>query len=185
MANSFRKLSWGLLLVLLDIRIAYFDVWPDVIGYGMMYFALQRLGAVRPAYGKAAGWAAAMAVVSLAEIWPGPFGFHADAPPSPGWIAFGGMLLLLKLLFMHQTFAAMERHAFDGALPAEAHVLRFRRRLYTGGQWLMLLALPFALNAPDESRMFAFVAVIPMFLLELMAVFTFRRAAHWQGRLSS
>lgn len=51
--NSFSKLFWGLLLVVLDFSINQFDLFPDVIGYLLVGFGCAGLVTLSPRFSTA------------------------------------------------------------------------------------------------------------------------------------
>lgn len=59
---------WGFILIYININIGPIDIFPDFIGYIMIYMALGRLSAQHNIYGKGRIPALIMVFVSLLEI---------------------------------------------------------------------------------------------------------------------
>ena len=67
--NGFMKIFWGLLFILLDIRIGGIDfILPDFVGYILIASGLGILSPIHPRFAKARTFALIMIFLSLADI---------------------------------------------------------------------------------------------------------------------
>ncbi|WP_159881896.1 hypothetical protein [Paenibacillus puerhi] len=196
MAGSFRMISWGLLLVALDVRIGSFDVLPDVVGYLMIAFSLhglkldeeregrgdaaheQRSRKTSRGYGLAGTLAVILGLLALGELFTGPSSLDGNVPPSLGGLIVGGVGMLLRLFMVDASLTSLERQLRDRALADQAASVAQRRVLYLGVQWLMLLALPFRLNLRDSWELPLLLLVAAMLVVDLLLFFIWRKAAH-------
>jgi hypothetical protein len=70
MAATFTQILWGALIVFVDIRVGWFDMALDAIGYAMIVTALPRLIPASAAFGTARMFAIVAGVVSLPASLP-------------------------------------------------------------------------------------------------------------------
>lgn len=67
--KSLMSIFWGLVLIVVDIKLNDFDLlFPDFLGYILIYGALVTLAQVSPRFGIAKPYAAAMVIVSIVEM---------------------------------------------------------------------------------------------------------------------
>jgi len=70
MSGTFMQILWGMLFVLIDVKLQNFDVALDVIGYVMIVGPLGRLAPAAAAFGTARPFALIAGVVSLPAMIP-------------------------------------------------------------------------------------------------------------------
>ena len=66
--QSFMRIFWGLLFVVLDINLSNIDVIPDFLGYILIYTALNSLEQFHPQFRNAKRFASVMVIVSSAQM---------------------------------------------------------------------------------------------------------------------
>ncbi|SDD18565.1 hypothetical protein SAMN02799630_02353 [Paenibacillus sp. UNCCL117] len=195
MAGSCRTISWGLLLVALDIRIGAIDALPDIVGFLMIAFGLRELmgqaqragagtgpeseaGSIARGYGRAASMAAVLAIWSVTELAAPPAAADGSPPLTGVWMIVSGAGQLLKLFMVHSSLTSLERQLAGLGKPGQAESVRARRRLYTAIQWLLLLAAPFSLNVREDLGAIMLLLGGAMLVMELVLFFTWRKAAY-------
>lgn len=70
MAAAFMRILWGMLFVFIDIRVEWFDVALDAIGYFLIVTALPPLIPASTAFGTARVFAIVAGIVSLPAMLP-------------------------------------------------------------------------------------------------------------------
>ncbi|MFS0722525.1 hypothetical protein [Paenibacillus sp. 1P07SE] len=176
MRANFRKLAWAFLLILLDIHIFIFDIFPDFIGYLLIISALHKLDRHYSGYKKAWPVALVLCVLSLVPT-PPQFSLQQQAPPpSPLWVGITGLHLVLLLVLVFAILSTLTRHASSQGLQELAYASRNRMRFFCFLQLVMLFVTPYSLNTDD-----AVLAVVALTILLLLAMilimFLFRKSA--------
>lgn len=183
MKLQYRRIAAGLLLVLLDFRIGYFDLLPDAIGYWLIAGALRVLASTNKDYNKAFPYAILLGVLTLTEwlpVWSSDSGFE----PVIAKMVYDSVTALLLLLLLDRFLVALERHAARSLLTAGlADSARNRRIGYLVTGSVMLVMTPFTLNAGPELAVWAVVVSIILFIMLISIYFLCRRAAKsdWPG----
>ncbi|MBD2843889.1 hypothetical protein IDH44_01680 [Paenibacillus sp. IB182496] len=109
--SALLRISWGLLLVLLDLRLSGVDVLPDAIGYGLMGAGLYALRAAARGYG-AAAWTARIykwgcTIVAAAQLIGQSFALRVDETE----LSFLLPLLIVQALLTALIFLLLRRSA--------------------------------------------------------------------------
>lgn len=181
MSAALIRFSWGLLWVLVDIRIGHFDLVMDVVGYLLMRDAIANLGRIRPDFLSAKPYLILLAVLSLFEVFP-LFPFTLPVSPhdiNPYTLCYGSITLLLTLLMMERFLTALKQHTADIGHHELAKEVSARRAFYACVTSAMLVSSPFQLNySSPPSLMLVFVGVSILGLLATLSIFFIcRRAA--------
>ncbi|WP_174731562.1 hypothetical protein [Mesobacillus harenae] len=110
MRNSFSKLFWGFILVLIEIHLIVVDILPDPLGYLLIFWGVQSAATEDPAGKKAKTLALILMFVSLPTIFiqqnqtANEFGQLA---PIDGWAFYMHAIGLLKLVLVFFVFKMM------------------------------------------------------------------------------
>lgn len=179
MRKYFTRIAWGLLFALLDFRINAFDLLPDALGYGMIFFALDELAKSSPGYRVPSAIAKLLTAGAALELLPG---FVAGAGDPLSWqpLLYSNAMLLLKLYWVFTFLLALERHAEGAATEAFLATAAARRWFYTAVAGATLVAMPFAINWPEAQQPFAvFFAFMGMLAEALIVLLCFRAAKEW------
>jgi hypothetical protein len=149
--SAARTAFFGLLLLLVDLRIGALDVLNDILGAGLVLSALvqvRRAGAAddpdaRGAWTRArAWWVAALVAVAAAEValWAGVTEAAAAAGFAGGSHSrTGAVLSLLQLTLLPAQLLLIGR--FAGLADSD----RLRTSWATSRRWFLALAVPFSL----------------------------------------
>ncbi|GBF74126.1 hypothetical protein PA598K_02457 [Paenibacillus sp. 598K] len=176
MRTNFRKLSWGFLFVLLDIRLGFIDILPDFVGYLLILSALRQLDRHYPGYNKAWPAAVVLCLASLVPVGPQFNLLLQPLPPSPLWVGLTGLHQLLLLALVVAIFGTLTRHARSQGKIELANASRNRMRLFVLLQLALLFTLPYSLNTTDTVG-FIIPLTILMLLAMILLVFLCRKAA--------
>lgn len=79
MSRTFMQILWGVLFVIIDVKLDWFDVALDIIGYFIIVGALGRLAPAAAAFGTARPFAIIAGIVSLPAMIP-------IEPLQPFWV---------------------------------------------------------------------------------------------------
>ncbi|QJC52463.1 hypothetical protein HGI30_13440 [Paenibacillus albicereus] len=168
-----RRIGWGLVLVLLDVRIAGIDWLPDFIGYMMAASGSMRLGSEFAALRRAGRLAGLLAAVSLPGIlMPYTVGLTEGISQLPISVQLYGQLLmalhaaLIVLLCTGLRQAAAAAKARDIQQEAVG-----RRTFYAVLAFALLLFYPFQFNL-EETVWWGWYAggVVLLGIAELLAL---------------
>jgi len=176
MRTNFRKLSWGFIFVLLDIRLGFIDILPDFVGYLLILSAVRQLDRHYPGYNKAWPAAVILCLTSLLPVGPQYSLLQQPLPPSPLWVGLTGLYQLLILALVVTIFGTLTQHARSQSKIELANASRNRMRLFVLLQLALLLTIPYSLNTTDTVGI-----IVPLSILLLLAmillVFLCRKAA--------
>lgn len=158
--SAFRNLFWGFLLVLVDFRLAGFDILPDVVGYLFFYIAIRTLEEHSGFFSQAKVFTVAMIVISLVQLYePSDSQSGASFLGNIGtFVAFVGFFI--SLLLMYRVFMGIGEMA--GKQGYEHLALESRKR------WKQFLFLKFALLIA-----IVLIFIPPLALLYILAVLVF------------
>lgn len=146
MRSACYRIAWGLLFVLVDLKIEFVDVLPDMLGYLLMTSGLWRLQALNGYFraGHLSAW--------LLLIWSvlSLFWFPEVGAGSVPMQSVKGLLIQLPAVCLHMVLIfGICRGIQANSTDAESgldHKARFRGRLFMAAQLLWLIAYPFILN---------------------------------------
>ena len=153
--QSFMRIFWGLLFIVLDINISNFDVMPDFIGYILIYSALNSLEQFHPRFRNAKPCAAVMVIVSAAQM------LHIN----PFFVSTILGIGLDCLMIWHTCNAISEMALARGNLSL-SETSTNRRTLYSIVAFSNLLLTPFLW----PSNTSAGVILIPLLIVSVTAV---------------
>lgn len=146
MRSACYRIVWGLLFVLVDLKIEFVDVLPDMLGYLLMASGLWRLQALNGYFraGHLSAW--------LLLIWSvlSLFWFPELGTGSVPMQSAKGLLIQLPAVCLHMVliFGICRgiQANFTDAESGLDHKARFRGHLFMAAQLLWLIAYPFILN---------------------------------------
>ncbi|WP_010272634.1 hypothetical protein [Paenibacillus senegalensis] len=187
MPGLFRTLSWGILLVILDIRIFGFDLLPDPAGFIMIFNALVKLSRqigfsseVRKLYWWSACTSLVLLPFSIAEFFRVLF-YGEHRPVSVGWLVVDGLTLLLMLALIYFFVTAMQLQAARDSYSDLADTARFRKWFACSLMLLMLLITPFGLNEAEIAGLQIVISILA-FASQILILLLCRRAANLYER---
>jgi len=165
--KSFMRIFWGLLFIILDIKLNDLDlILPDFIGYILICTALASLEQLHPRFGKAKLYAAAMVIVSLAEMLRiNPFSVLRI------------LEIVLNLLMIWHTCTAIREVALERSNISLSDTATKRRTLYMVVSLTHLLVAATVLVAPDLVVTIAVPLIIFTLTAVLMVMMLVRRAS--------
>lgn len=169
--SALRRLGWGLLFQIIDIRIVFFDLLPDFIGYIMMASALHQLSGEHSLFKRAMWAATAMIFLSLPSVvmkFNITISDFASIPLSLHLYAQAMLALhVLLAVWIFNGLSAMAQQAGD---PLLLDSIINRRNLYLVIYITQLIFYPFLLNLDDSWIMLLIVFGILAFIMELMFI---------------
>jgi hypothetical protein len=113
MNAAFVRFGWGVLFTLIDLRFGFFDVLPDIVGYGLMWSAVRNLGHLRNDYLKMEPIVVLLMLLSLTEIVPVWGHPGSPATASIPLLVYTGVMLFLTLIFVNHFMSTVSCHAAD------------------------------------------------------------------------
>ncbi|KAB2328541.1 hypothetical protein F7731_25295 [Cytobacillus depressus] len=179
-ATSINKIFWGLIIVLVDINIVYFDILPDFIGYIIIASGLSHLQTYSPYFSKAKIFSIILTVFSLVTIFQGPSIPLEEFQPSKKIfliIVFSTILGLLHLALIYFIVRGLIEMAEQEGFIRLSEMAQKRLYIYIIGTLVPMAAYPFVLNVDDSEAFFIFVisivitVIIEITILVLIRVF--------------
>lgn len=173
------RIFWGLLIILLEIRYKGFDLFPDVIGFFLIYNGLGSLPIVEhPSLKRARLVSVVLIFVSLVFIYqPKPIQLlNSVFPFHDLWIVLIIQVRMwIELLLVQWMCRGMEEMAERREFPSLASVVRARRRGYQISTLAVLFITPLLLHSEMVASFLLVVPVYSSTLFLLLIAFSFRR----------
>ncbi len=129
--RGFRRIFWGLFLVILDFRINGFDILPDFLGFALIAMGLGLLVPLDRRFLTARVLAVLLIVLSLATLLQHTDAAEADAWPT-AWALFEVVYDVLDLAMIWLLCGGIIAVAGERGLRDLADRASFRRMLYVG-----------------------------------------------------
>ncbi|MGG1636754.1 hypothetical protein [Paenibacillus sp. NRS-1760] len=167
--RELRRLGWGLVIAMIDIRLGYFDLLPDIIGYLMVLSALQHLGSIHSAYKKAKYISIVLIILTIPVLFIQTNVTITEFSSIPLAVHFYSQLLfILHILMAYWIFNGLiEMLKQDGAVQLLDTAIS-RRNTYLVFNILMVIIYPFLLNVEDSWVMLLIAFGILLFIMELL-----------------
>jgi hypothetical protein len=186
MASAF-DLLWTAFIFLFDVRIAGFDVLPDVVGYVLMVIGLKRLASLNGHFAAAAKLAPLTALVSLADFYQPPVagasllavgGPTFKTPVGAALTIAGIVLVALNLFLVYHIMAGIIEVATkkkdEDVLEAATPLWGEYRALHI----LLLILIPLAAFMPSFNWI-APLAQLALAIVVYIGMMGFLRLAQW------
>lgn len=188
MNKGFRHIFWGLLFLLIDIRIELFDIIPDFIGYIFIVNGLSTLSLSEERFAKVRPFAIALiflSIPSLLGVW--------EVDLMENHISIFAMLFqlitgIIQLLMMYFIFDATFHLAtkYDDETWAEA--TKSRWKIYMVIHILILTMNGFMFNVAFEVLQVIFIVLVIAALIVDIVIIVFmkgteRRSEKWDGNI--
>lgn len=169
--GSFRLLGWGLVLVLIDIRILTIDLLPDFAGYMLVAFALRTIGRTHPAFNKAKWTAVCLVLLSMPRDFAIPPISYEDFSAIPlAMHMYMQAILALHTLLAFWLCSSMAEIARQDHRKLLLDSIILRKNLFLLFQLLHLILFPFLLNTGNYLLLLFMAMSAFSFLLELLYV---------------
>lgn len=167
--RELRRLGWGLVISMIDIRLGYFNLLPDIIGYLMVLSALQHLGSIHPAYKKAKYISIVLIILTIPVLFIQTNVTITEFSSIPLAVHFYSQLLfILHILMAYWIFNGLiEMLKQDGAVQLLDTAIS-RRNTYLVFNILNVIIYPFLLNIEDSWVMLLIASGILLFIMELL-----------------
>lgn len=178
-ASSINKLFWGLLLVLLDVKINQLDILPDIIGYLIVVSGLNQLQPHSKYFLKAKILANILVFVSIAAIFQAP-----DIPISEFVPSNYSLFVLLFSTASGLLHIALIFFAVHGLMELAVHhnllelsaISYNRLAIYLVFSFLALATIPFILTIGETNTIYLLlISVMIGIIMEMMILLLFRK----------
>jgi len=175
---ALRRIGWGLVFELIDIRIGYFDVLPDFVGYILIAAGLHALGGLHAGFRRARWVAVLMIALTLPHVLMESTVTMTNMAALPlGMHAYVQLLLALHVLMAYWIFGGLRDMAHQAADRDMEDAAATRMYFYMGINFAQLVAYPFILNVGDDMMMlFLALGVLGMIAELLFLRLPFRLA---------
>lgn len=175
MSNGYRSLFWGLLFILLDIRIEVLDLLPDFIGYIFIANGLSQLSSNEGMFRKAQPFAILLIFLAL----PNTIGI-ADTSIGENVVDLGVMLYqfvitIVHLFMMYYIFDATYRYAIHLEDVEWANSAKSIWKNYSVIHLIILMINAFLLNF-DILQPILIVMVIIALIIEVVVLVFMKRS---------
>lgn len=179
MSSACYRIVWGLLLVLVDVRVEGWDLLPDSLGYLLAASGLWTLSQ-KDRFFRAGGAAAWLLLIgSIARIFMGEVetGFLFTLPPTTLELSFQLLDILLHTLLIYGICKGIES-SFTGKNESD---LAGRARIclwwFMVVQALWLASYPFTLNvAHDIMAVWLLILTVAVMIIQIAVLLLLRAA---------
>lgn len=188
MSKACYQVSWGLLLILIDIRIEFFDLFPDIVGYILLLAGFNRLKQENRYFeiGNKAGWL--VMIVSIIQFLT-TFGQQPSTMYSFGDMtlmeaAMQIVLLMGNMILGYCICKGIEYRAERLKQTVLKQAAQIRLRFFLIIQLMWLIIIPFSLNLDQDIILpILFILGIAVIISWLSIVLLARAAGRlWKDR---
>lgn len=177
MRSAWYRILWGLLFVLIDLKVEMVDMLPDMLGYLLIASGLWRLQRLNGYFrlGHLSAWL--LLVWSAASL----FWFPEVAMDSVHMQSVKNLFILLPAVLLHTALIysicrGIQAH-YTGTESELDRKARFRLHLFMAGQLLLLILYPFMLNLDSGDMMSViFICSLLVMVTEITVLFLVRSA---------
>lgn len=145
MPAAINKLFWGLIIVLLDFNIIFFDVFPDFIGYAIVASGLGQLQPYSASFLKARLAAVTLSIFSFLAMFQIPVNLLEGFQPT-GSI----LLMLLATAILSLIHILLVSFAITGLIEISGANAEKRLTGYIIISLISIAAIPFILNIGEH-----------------------------------
>lgn len=178
-ADAYRHIFQGLLLVLLDFRISFFDILPDFLGYILVFRALGTLASQDLCFSKGKPFALALIFMSLTMIIEPPKANLLEfslAAQQLGWVLLAQGISILELFLLFWIGQGIYKLSNEREIMDLRDKASFRWKFYLTVTSILLVYTPFALNIDPAWNMLMIVFLILQFWAMLLLLGLVRTA---------
>lgn len=179
LASAINRIFWGLIFVIINVNIIYFDIFPDFIGYFMILAALSKLQSYSVYFSKAKIFAVILALYAI-PLWFIPDlllteGFH----PSSETVYF--LLSTVVHTFLHigliyMILCGLIEIAEKCTLSNWINRIGKGLRVYVYTMFVCWTIIPFVLNMTENAAMITLIGTMMFsFIMELMIIVLIRK----------
>jgi hypothetical protein len=168
--SGYNKIFWGLLFIFININVGPIDIFPNIIGYIMVYIGLGELSSQHQIFAKGKLPTLILGLDSIRHIIKidsnnqfHPGAFSLDLLLS----ALNGMLMLVTLYMMFCIFRGIYTVAQNKELEELKNETRSRFNAYFCVNAALAVYLPFSINLPGDFAILGAIIVI----IKLITVF--------------
>ncbi|UZJ78446.1 hypothetical protein [Fictibacillus sp. KU28468] len=179
MRESFHKLFWGFLLILIEIHIIAIDILPDPVGYYLIVSGLGLITINNKALKKAKYLALGLVFISIPTVFiqknvtGNTSGQLFDLSLWPIYTQVIGMLKLILVFYVFQILLDAAMKKGDQQLYASA---RYRFVSYMAVMLILNITLPFTMNIiGDLMTAYTVVFLLLSLLVEVMFLLLLRK----------
>lgn len=177
MSNGFRLIFWGLLFILLDIRIELFDLLPDIVGYIFIMNGTKYLSENEEIFSKAQPLAISLIFLSIPSLI-GYFDLNIGENSTVLWpMVYQLVITLVHLFMMYYIFEGTYQFATSKGEHDWANTARKVWSYYAIIQFFTLVLHSFMLNV-DSNFMQAILifSIIITLIIEIVVIIFMKRS---------
>ena len=156
MKESYRKLFWGLIIVLLDITFNNFDILPDMFGYLLIVIALGQLAEEHKDFNRAKNYATILILLAIPNIFQENNilqGFNIGAPYFLVGFVVSAVGMILNLVMVYYICSAVIELSRQRELDELTTMTKSRWRGYLIINTIALVSMPFTINLSEYTGM--------------------------------
>ncbi|MGM1047495.1 MAG: hypothetical protein ACQEXX_15265 [Bacillota bacterium] len=186
MSRACYQVAWGLLLIMIDIRIVFFDVVPDLLGFILLLVGLYRLKRENVYFGIGCGaaWAlmALSAIQFLMTFGQPAVGIESIGSIPPMHYELQNVPLIGYLVLGYGLCKGIELRADSLKQTVLKRAARTRLGFYVVTYLMWLIVFPFGFNVDQDIMiMLYFVFGLGIIICSLSVILLVRAAARWWG----
>lgn len=170
-SRALRQMGWGFVFELIDIRIEFFDILPDFIGYILIASAIYQLKIEYPIFNKVKWVAIAMILLSLPGVLMYSNVSYSDFASLPLALhVYSQALVALHIVLVYGVFNGLIPIAQQMREKILLDSILFRRTLYMVVSISQLVFYPFFLNHDSDWIMLYIAFGVLSFILEVLFI---------------
>lgn len=169
---QYKRVMWGLIIALLDIRIGPIDILPDFMGYILITMGLSELAEQHVNYGKAKNFSQWLILFSLTDIYKvsGNSTYFSISNSGIFFMFISMVGVMIKLFMVYYICRAIIGVSAEKGLDeiGRKSDLRWRAYLYINGAMLILMPFGIIIRPPYTAALI--VPVIAALVIEILLI---------------
>jgi len=180
--ESYKKLFWGFIIVLLDLRFNNFNILPDVIGYLMIVVALGQLENQHQYYGKAKNFAMLLILFAIPDIYQnnnGLQGFRIGDTYSLAIFVLSGVGIIINIFMVYYICQGIFQLSEERQLHELSSMATGRWRGYLIINTILLALMPLIINIGQNTAFMIIAATGLMgFVIQIILISLIKQAGN-------
>ncbi|MHB9094976.1 MAG: hypothetical protein ACYC21_09905 [Eubacteriales bacterium] len=176
--TGFAKLFWGFLFVLLDFRIQGFDIFPDIVGYLLIYSGLGQLIVLNPHFQQARKYALPLTILSIFDLvqFQQPVSQFNFEPSMLLYIVLGTVITVIDLLMVYHLCTGIAKAAIDINQTELEMTAMNRWKYYLYSKIALIILIPLVLVAPGILLILGIPLLIVTLIIAVLIMTLMKRA---------
>lgn len=173
-AKGYNRLFWGIIFLTFEINIVYINIFPDFIGYMLIYSGLNILSSQQKLFKRGKIPAAILTILTLKDIWHDPNNNILNGQLYSGGVfsmLLSTAIIIIRLYLIYIICDGIYKLCEERGLDKLKNMTIDPWKFYFGITAIYLFFVPFSLNLNMSIKIiaFIFIAILQVFISIFLA----------------